>query len=94
LAKGENKFLADQAIRHLARISIPEAKKAFASMIRDSNGHFAEGVASRFAVSVLGEAILPEVVAQLVRTGHNEDLLETLFTFPVELPLNNFVSWS
>ncbi len=82
LAKGENKFLADQAIRHLARISIPEAKKAFASMIRDSNGHFAEGVASRFAVSVLGEAILPEVVAQLVRTGHNEDLLENFVYLP------------
>jgi len=82
LADGENKFLADQAIHHLARISIPEVKKAFASMIRDSDGHFAAGAASRFAVSVLGEAILPEVVAQLVRTGHSDDLLENFRYLP------------
>jgi hypothetical protein len=82
LANGENKFLADQAIRHLARISTPEAKKAFATMIRDSNGHFAAGAASRFAVSVLGDAILPEVVEQLVRTGHSDDLLENFRYLP------------
>jgi hypothetical protein len=82
LAKGKVTFLADQAINLLARISIPEAKIAFASMIRDSKGHFTKGVASRFAVSVLGEAILPEVVAELVRTGHNEDLLENFLYLP------------
>jgi hypothetical protein len=82
LAKGKITFLADQAINLLARISIPEAKTAFASMIRDSKGHFTEGIASRFAVSVLGDAILPEVVAQLVRTGHNEDLLENFLYLP------------
>jgi hypothetical protein len=82
LAKGEIIFLADQAIHHLARISIPEAKQAFASMIRDSNGHFAQGEVSRFAVSVLGEAILPEVVAQIVRTGYGEDLLENFHYLP------------
>jgi hypothetical protein len=82
VAKGKITFLADQAINLLARISIPEAKTVFASMIRDSKGHFTEGVASRFAVSVFGEAILPEVVAQLVRTGHNEDLLENFLYLP------------
>jgi tetratricopeptide (TPR) repeat protein len=82
LARGKITFLADQAINLLARISIPEAKTAFASMIRDSKGHFTKGIASRFAVSVLGDAILPEVVAQLVRTGHNEDLLENFLCLP------------
>ncbi len=51
-------------------------------MIRDSEGHFREGVASRFAVSVFGESILPEIVAQLVRTGNNEDLLENFGSLP------------
>jgi hypothetical protein len=69
LAIGKNTFLAEQAINLLAGILIPEAKTALASLIRDSNGHFAKGSASRFAISVFGEAILPEVVAELVRTG-------------------------
>jgi hypothetical protein len=82
LAKGKITFLAGQAINLLARISIPEAKTAFAIMIQDSKGHFTEGVASRFAVSVFGDAILPEVVSQLVRTGYNEDLLENFLYLP------------
>ncbi len=82
LARGQNEFLADQATNVLARISAPEAKTALAGMIRNSNGDFAEGAASRSAVSVFGEAILPEVVAQLVRTGHDENLLENFESLP------------
>lgn len=82
LARGKNEFLADKAINFLARISTPEAKAAFASMIRDSDGHLVEGTASRFAVSVFGESILPEIVEQLVRKGNNEDLLENFASLP------------
>ncbi len=76
LAKGGNAFLADQATNFLARISVPEARTAFAATIRDSNGHLIGGAASRFAVSAFGESVLPEIVEQLVRKGHDHDLLE------------------
>jgi hypothetical protein len=82
VARGKNTFLADKAIKLLARISTPEAKSAFASTIRDPNGHFVGGTASGFAVLVLGDTILPDVVAQLVRTGHNEDLLQNFVYLP------------
>jgi hypothetical protein len=82
LAKAENEYLSNRAMNILASVSIPEAKMAFATMIRSSNGDFAERSASRFAVSVFGDEILPEVIAQLVRTGHNENLLANFACLP------------
>jgi len=76
LIKGDNAYLADKAISLLARISHPEAKIAFTSMIRDPSDNLAEGPASGFAVSALGEEILPEVIAELVRTGYKRNLLQ------------------
>jgi hypothetical protein len=82
LARGKNAFLADEATNLLARISAPEAKMALASMIRDSNGQFTAGTATRFAVPVFGEAILAEVVSQLLRIGYDRDLLENFACLP------------
>jgi HEAT repeat protein len=82
LVTSDNSFLADQAVELLGSISVPEAKTALATMIRDSNGHFVDGPASRFAVPVFGEEILMNVVAQLVRTGHNNYLLQNFTYLP------------
>jgi NACHT domain len=76
LTKGDNVYLADKTVRLLARIPHPEAKRAISSMICDASDNLLGGPASRFAVSVFGEDILPQVIAELVRTGHDENLLE------------------
>jgi HEAT repeat protein len=82
LARGDNVYLAEQAVNLLARLSIAEAKTALAGMVRDSNGDFTESKVSSFAVSVFGEGVMHEVVAQLVRTGHNHNLLANFAYLP------------
>lgn len=82
LAKGENRFLADQAINLLARIPAAEAKTTLAGMMRTPDGSLAEGTVSRFAVLLFGESVLEEIVAKLVLTGNDEDLLENFARIP------------
>jgi hypothetical protein len=82
LAKGDNRFLADQAINVLARIPAADGKTTLAGMMRTPDGSLAKGTASRFAVLLFGESALEEIVAKLGLTGNDEDLLENFACLP------------
>jgi hypothetical protein len=81
-AKEKNRFLADKAATALARIDVPEAKRAFVEISRDDKGNFTRSAATRFVVSVFGQEALEDVVAQLLRTGSDENLLENFASLP------------